>query len=925
MEPRRMESSRPDPDQLLTSLREETERTGRLKIFFGASAGVGKTYAMLSAAREAHRQGLEVLAGVIETHGRKETSALLEGLQILPLREFVRDAGTVREFDLDEALRRKPGLILVDELAHSNVAGSRHPKRWQDVEELLRAGIDVYSTLNVQHLESLNDIVGGITGIRVWETVPDSVFDRADDVVLVDLPPDELLKRLSDGKVYRPAQAEQAAKHFFNKGNLVALRELALRRMADRVDADVKTFRASRSVQTVWATRDALLVGIGGGKDPENTVRAAARLAERLEAPWHAVHVESPQAQANGARSVRIRKALEMAQKRGAEVATLPGRSVPEALVEYARTRNISRILLGRSVEAEGRFSLNHFLPPFLRPSTSGRIARLAPELDVTRLATDPLADRAEPGGERSGKARRGRPARGALSHYLVTALGVGAVTLLSMGFLRGFELTNIAMLYLLLVLIAAWRLGRGPALLSAFLGVLAFDFFFVTPQYTLAVSDAQYLLTFVVMLSVALITGTLTSGLRYQAQASVRREARFKALYEMARELSGILVREQVTAACDCFVRTGFQARPTLIYPDAERHLVLPGAVSSGARADSPPGAPAEVPDSGIDLAIAQWAFDHNLPAGRGTDTLPASPVLYLPLKAPMRTRGVLAIQPEDPSIVLDPSQSRQMEAAASLVAIALERVHFVEVAQDALVRMESERLRNSLLSALSHDVRTPLTALVGLADTLSHSGEPLTPSQRELVEGLRDEAERMHRLVNNLLEMARLSAGKIPLHLEWQPVEEVIGSSLRAVASSLKRHIVVTDVPRDLPLVRFDAALLERVLCNLLENAAKYTPAGSTLRVAARRAGTMLEVEVEDNGPGLPPGREGVLFEKFTRGDEESAIPGIGLGLSIARAIVEAHDGKIRAERALTGGARFIFTLPLGDPPASLPPEPA
>jgi len=889
-----MSTTRPDPDSLLDSLQrdDETRHRGRLKIFFGASAGVGKTFAMLSAARDARRQGVDVVVGVVETHGRRETAALLEGLPVVPLREPASDVGALREFDLDAALARAPGLLLVDELAHSNAPGSRHPKRWHDVEELLRAGIDVFTTLNVQHLESLNDVVGGITGIRVRETVPDSLFDRADDVILVDLPPDELLKRLREGKVYRPAQAEHAARNFFNKGNLVALRELALRRMADRVDADVKTIRASRAVQGVWATGDTLLLGVGGRKNPENAVRAAARLADRLDARWHAVHVE---VQDEGA-DPRVPKALELAQTLGADIGVIPGTSAAEALVEYARTRNISRVLLGRAVEREGSFTLDHVLPPFLKRSTSGRIARLAPELDVTRLASDPLPDRRSPA-PASARARRiALP-----SHYLLAVLGVASVVGVSFLLKPWFEITNIAMLFLLVVLLAAARLGRGAAILSAFLGVAAFDFFFVDPQFTFAVSDVEYLLTFAVMLAVALITGALTAGLRKQAQAAIRREGRFKALYEMARELSGILVREQVAAACDRFVRQAFEARPVLLYPDAERRLTLPSENADG-----------------LELAVAQWAFDHALPAGRGTDTLRGSRALYLPLKAPMRTRGVLVIDPEDPAAVFDPSQRTQLEAGASLIAIALERVHFVEVAQDALVRMESERLRNSLLTALSHDVRTPLTALVGLADTLSRSREPLAPSQRELVAAVREEAGRMHRLVNNLLDMARLSAGKVPLNLEWHPLEEVVGSALRSLDSALKAHVVRTEIPRALPLVRFDAVLIERVVCNLLENAAKHTPPGSTILIGARATEGVLEVRVEDNGPGFPPGRESVLFETFTRGEEESAVPGLGLGLSISRTIVEAHGGKIRAERVPAGGARFIFTLPLGVPPA-------
>ncbi len=899
-----MDTTRPNPDALLeASQREEEEqRRGKLKIFFGASAGVGKTYAMLAAAREALTQGVNVVVGVVETHGRKETARLLQGLEVLPQREMTREGNLLKEFDLDAALIRAPTLLLVDELAHSNIPGSRHPKRWQDIEELLQSGIHVYTTLNVQHLESLNDVVGNITGVRVWETVPDRVFDRADEVVLVDLPPDELIRRLNEGKVYHLPQAEQALKNFFNKGNLVALRELSLRRTADRVDADLKTFRASRSIQQVWPARESLLVGVG--RNPENAIRAAARLAERMEMPWYAVHIETVQYEAETrSDSKNIQAALKMAEEMGAQTATIPGRNVSESLVEYARSRNIGKILVARDFEEEGRLSWKYVLPPILRPSVSARIARLAPDLDVIRVAVTSNRDK-KPGVAKPILKKKAGPN---LVHYSLAALSCLSVTAIS-GLLHPFfEPTNIAMLFLLAVLLCALRLGRGPAVFCAFLSVATFDYFFVPPHFTFAVSDFQYILTFGVMLVVALITGYLTAGLRYQARAAARRESRFRALYEMARDLSGALLRDQVVNTAERFLRPGFQIRSRMLFPDAHRKITSSFESSTST-----------VP---VDFGVAQWAFDHGKSAGLGTDTLPGSQALYIPLKAPMRMRGVLVIEPEVGNTHLEPEQIRQIEAAASLLAIALERVHYVEVAQDALVRMESERLRNSLLSALSHDVRTPLTAIVGLADTLAHSPETLSAGQQELVLALRDEAERMNRLVHNLLDMAQLAAGKVRLHPEWQSLEESVGGALRASGSVLTKHSVVTDLPRDLPLIRFDAVLIERVLCNLLENAAKYSPPASLIRISARVQEQKLEVVVEDNGPGFPPGKEEGIFEKFTRGEEESAVSGIGLGLSICRAVIEAHGGKIRAERPTNGGTRFIFSLPLELPPEITP----
>ncbi|SDX38817.1 two-component system, OmpR family, sensor histidine kinase KdpD [Collimonas sp. OK242] len=897
---------RPDPDALLAQLQVQESLAGRgkLRIYFGASAGVGKTYAMLGAAHKLHSEGREVLAGVIESHGRAETAALLNGLELLPMKQVAYRDKQLPEFDLDAALQRKPSLILIDELAHSNASGSRHPKRWQDVEELLNAGIDVFTTLNVQHLESLNDVVGGITGIRVAETLPDTVFDAADEVVLVDLPADELLNRLKLGKVYKLPQAERASRNFFRKGNLIALRELALRRTADRLQGDVQAYRIEKSIGAVWQTDAALLACVGPSPNAEHVIRSTARLATQLNAEWHAVYVETPKLQRlPSAKRERILKTLKLAQDLGATTAVLAGNEVAAVMAAYARSHNFSKIIVGRS---ERRF-------PW-QTSHSARIAALASDVDLIEIGVPPTSA-AEKQEDAAGKIlQRHVPMQSRIEWwgYLWALAACVLVTLLATPILPFFDLANIVMLYLLAEVLIAIRFGRGPAIFVALLSIASFDFFFVPPRFSFAVSDFQYLLTFGVMLAVGLTITHLTTGLRYQARIASDREARSRALFEFARALSGVLQTEQIFETSRLFLQHSFQAKTLLLIPDDAGRLQMPAVI------------PDEVANvaSALDMGIAQWAFDNASSAGIGTDTLPASSYLYLPLVAPMRTRGVLVILPHSRRWILIPEQQQQLYTFATLTAIALERVHYVEVAQDALVRMESERLRNSLLSALSHDLRTPLTALIGLSESLVLSKPPLQQNQQVLAAALHSEMLRMSALVTNLLDMARIQSGEVKLNLQWQPFEEVVGSAMRASGSALLGHQVEIRVAHELPLIRFDAILIERVLCNLLENAAKYTPAGSHIVLAAVVNGRFLAVTVTDDGPGLPVGMEDAIFEKFTRGERESAQPGVGLGLAICRAIVEAHGGTIHA-RSGHHGAEFIFTIPLGTPPSMPDPE--
>jgi two-component system sensor histidine kinase KdpD len=898
------ERDRPDPDALLAQIQDEQaqSRRGKLRVYFGASAGVGKTYAMLTAARKRQQDGRRVLVGVVETHGRSETAALLEGLEMLPLREIEYKGNRLREFDLDAAIARRPDLILVDELAHTNAPGSRHPKRYQDVDELLASGIDVYTTLNVQHLESLNDVVGGITGIRVHETLPDRVFDEADEVMLVDLPADELLARLREGKVYMPDQARQAVQNFFRKGNLIALRELALRQTADRVDDQMREYRTGQAIGEVWKTREGVLACIGPRAGAERTVRSASRLAKQLDAPWHAVYVETPALQRlPEPERARILKILNLAHELGAQTATLPGQDAVDAIIDYCARHNLSKVVVGRDPGARIFAGLR-------RAAFADRLTRASPQLEIIQAPS-----RATDGAHRTFKAqttgadeqtRTPRPDR--WQGYAWALAYCALTTALALPLPQFFAPVNIAMLFLLAVVLTAVRHGRGPAVLASLLGVVAFDFFFVEPKLSFAVSDAQYLVTFFVLLAVGLITAQLTAGVRYQARVAAQRETRVRALFELARELSGALVPEQIAAIGNRFSQTSFGGKAALLVM-SDHDTLLP-----------PVEEPDTLPAAEVDMGIAQWVLQHGEPAGFGTDTLPGTSVLYLPLTAPMRTRGVLAVRPANPRWLLVPEQRRQIEVCAALAAVALERVHYVDVAQKALVRMESERLRNSLLAAVSHDLRTPLTAMVGLADTLLLLKPPLPQAHVEVAQALRAQTSRVSAMVGNLLDMARIEAGGVKLNLQWQPLEEIIGAAIAANKSILQGHVVRVADLQGLPLVQFDAMLLERVFSNLLENAAKYTPPGSVVVIDAQVQDDRLEVSVSDNGPGIAPGSEEAIFEKFTRGVKESPTPGVGLGLAVAKAIVEAHRGRIWAERSPDGGARFVFTLPLGTPPA-------
>jgi two-component system sensor histidine kinase KdpD len=852
-----------------------------------------------------------VLVGLVETHGRQETASLLVGLKQLPLRELPYRMQTLLEFDLDAALAAHPAILLVDELAHSNVPGSRHPKRWQDIEELIDAGIDVWTAVNVQHLESLNGTVGAITGVRVNETVPDTVLDRADEIILVDVTADELLGRLKAGKVYVPQQAERATQNFFRKGNLIALREIALRRTAEHVGDDVRTYR-SRHIQTslnskltgapAWNTSGALLVCVGPHEGAEHAVRSAARLAGQLNVSWHAAYVETPALQRrSAAERDRTLTVLKLAEELGGGTAVLTGDNVAQTLLSHAQTLNCATLVVGRPDARPWQGLLGA-----IRPTLTRQLATLAPTVDLVEVGSTESVRRLtvaipRPADEESEIAAW----KESWPLYAWSVAVCLLTTLLTYPLMDYLELTNIVMLFLLGVVGVAVKFGKGPSMLAAVLSVAAFDFFYVQPRFSFAVSDVQYLVTFAVMLVVGLLIGQLTANLSFSANVSASRERRARALFELTRDLSAALQTVQVVELGEAAVKHTFGGEARVLLTDANDQLCVDDNLRNG-----------------IDASIADWAFHHGQRAGLGTSTLPSSAWHYVPLRAPMRIRGVLAMRPAQPRWLLIPEQIQQLETLARQVAIALERVHYVDIAQTAVVQMESERLRNTLLAAMSHDVRTPLTALVGQAEALAVSS-PLTPYQRESAQSIGMEARELSALVTNLLEMAKLDSGQIELHKDWQSVEEAVGSALRSARHSLTGLSVRTVIPDDLPLVEFDAALMERVLVNLLENAAKYgTPPAigqpAAIVVSATALPGSLELKVRDFGPGLPVTVKGNdLFEKFTRGESESNKRGVGLGLAICKAIVEAHRGQISAAQAVGGGAEFTVTLPRTPPP--------
>jgi two-component system, OmpR family, sensor histidine kinase KdpD len=889
------EQPRPDPDRLLQRVREEEQRKqeGQLKIFFGAAPGVGKTYAMLEAARRKQSEGVDIVVGLAETHGRRETEALLGGLELLPRRPIEYRGRVLQEFDLDAALKRRPAVILVDELAHANAPGCRHKRRWQDIYELLGAGISVYTTVNVQHLESLNDVVAQITGINVRETIPDFLLDRADEIELIDLPPDDLLQRLKDGKVYIPELAATAVENFFRKGNLIALRELALRRTADRVDEQMRLYREIKGITNIWPAGERILVCIGHNPRSIRLIHAARRLAAGLRAEWIALHVEAPsRVQPSEHDLKQVGDHMRLAESLGAESAILSGPRLSEEILKYARSRNVTRIIVGKPTHARWKDKL--FGSPL------DEIVRGSGDIDVYVIS----GDETEPHVHRRAEAR---PRSWRKREFIWGGLAVAACTVIGEFMLPYFERVDIAMVYLLGVLVTASRTSTWPSLAATLLSIAAFDFFFVPPYYTFAVGDVSYVITFIVMFTVSVVISRLTLRVRQQADSARLRERRIAALYSLSRDLVRERGAKRLSEIAVKHIGEVFDGKVALLIPDEQGRLA-PAADS----------ALSFVPDE-QELSVAQWVYEHRQPAGVGTDTLPGAKALYLPLISSGGPVGVVGILRRRSSDTLDPEQFHYLEAFANQTATAIERSFLGETAQRALLKAETESLRNTLLSSISHDLRTPLSAITGAASTLLQRDVLIdTDSRLDLVKTIQEEADHLNRIIKNVLDMTRLESGAITVNKEWQSLEEIVGVVLNRLGDRLNEHPLTVKLPGNLPLIPFDGLLIEQVLMNLFDNALKYTPQGTGLELSAREDFYTVTVELADHGPGIPPGEEERIFEKFVRG--RSTTGGVGLGLAICRTIIEAHGGKIWAENRPEGGSVFRFTLSS----AGLPPAP-
>ncbi|MDD5461911.1 MAG: sensor histidine kinase KdpD [Methylococcales bacterium] len=907
-----MNIERPNPDELLARVEREQTRASRggLKIFFGAAAGVGKTYAMLLAAREKHSENMDIVVGLVETHGRKDTESLLEGLEVLPLKQIEYRGTALHEFDLDAALKRKPSIIVVDELAHTNAQGCRHPKRWQDIEELLDAGIDVYTSLNVQHLESLNDDIVQISGIRVWETVPDTVFEEANEIELVDLPPDELLNRLKDGKVYMPQQAQEAIKHFFRKGNLIALRELALRQTATRVDAQMLDYRENHFIREVWQVSERILVCIGPNALAERLVRAGKRLATSLRANWIVLYVETPELQRLPAeKRDGVLRILRLAEKLGAETVTMSATEMSSAIVKFSKERNVTKIVIGKPTRRGWkRFLLGSVVDMLISDAHNINIYLLgsprSEEENVDKSETSLYRKSPLPGLSWKLPSRKKDT-----SGYIWAVAVIIASTGLAYLMFGKFELANLIMVFLLGVVFIATRFGRGPSIFASFLGVAIFDLLFVTPYFSFSVSDSQYLLTLMAMLTVAMLISNLTANVRSQAKVAGYRERRATVLYAISRDLTASQSEDEIVRAAVHHLYSEFGSRNVILFPDANGRIIYP--------------ADQALPESlqGADLSIAQWVMDHNEIAGQGTDTLTGAEAIYFPLSNKETVLGVLVLLPVNLRRIFLPEQQKLLETFLSQIAQAITRVRLTEHAKKAQVEMEAERLRNSLLSSISHDLRTPLATIVGSASTLVEESNTLKAEDKlELSRAIYDEAQRMSNLVNNILDMARLDAGAIELNKQWIPLEEIVGVVLTRLKKRLEGRPVTVKLPSGTPMIYVDAVMIEQVLINLLENVLRYTPDGGLVEIMAEVSSFAVEISVADQGPGIPEGYENKLFEKFYRVRHEAAQSGVGLGLAICKAIIEAHGGSIQAQNRPTGGAIFSFIIPQDHMPPTM-----
>ena len=883
---------RPSPEALLEAASREAR--GKFKIFLGAAPGVGKTYEMLTAAQARRRDGVDVVVGVVETHGRSETEALLEGLEVMPRRSIDYKGRTLAEMDLDGILARHPRLVLVDELAHTNAPGARHPKRYLDVEELLAAGIDVYSTLNIQHVESLNDVVAQITRIRVRETVPDSVLDRADDIEVIDLAPDELIQRLKEGKVYVPHQAERAVRHYFKPGNLTALRELALRRTAQRVDDQMLHYMQQHAISGPWAAGERVLICVSEHPGTPGLIRYAKRLADRMHAPFTALYVETARTQrlSEAARN-RIAESLRLAEQLGGDAMTLPGARIADEVVRYATENNITQIVIGKSARSRW-FEILH-------GSVVHELVRRTGNISVHVI---------------SGEAEK-PPSDGTVETqptpgfdpipYAVTTGMIALAVLVGMVLQQFLSVASISLVFLTGILISAVRFGLFPSLFACAVSVLAYNFFFLPPIYTFTVADPENVVALFFFLIVAVIASNVAGRARSQLVTARTRARTNEELFGFSRKLAAIGTLDDLLWATVYQIAHMLKLRVVILMPSVHGIEVKAGY-------------PPEDELDQADLAAARWTWEHGRAAGRGADTLPGAKRLFLPLKTGGGPIGVLGIDREEAGPLMTPDGRRLLDALADQAAIAIERITLAADIASARMTAETERLRAALLTSISHDLRTPLASIIGALTSLRSYGANYDAAARdELLGTIQSEAERLNRFIGNLLDMTRLESGAIALAPTLVDLGEIVGSALQRAHRLLAEHRVEIDIEPRLPMLRLDYLLFEQVLFNLLDNAAKYAPAGSLITIRARADGDTVSVSVLDEGPGIPPADLERIFDKFYRVQaQDRQRAGTGLGLAISRGFISAMGGTIQAaNRGDRSGAAFTITLPVGPAP--------
>jgi two-component system sensor histidine kinase KdpD len=888
------DDQRPSPEALLEAVKAESR--GKFKIFLGAAPGVGKTYEMLGAALVRRREGLDVVIGVVETHGRVETQRLASGLLVIPRRLIEYRGRVLDEMDLDAILARKPKLVLVDELAHTNAPGSRHPKRYQDVEELLAAGIDVYSTLNIQHVESLNDVVAKITRIRVRETVPDGIVERADEIEVVDITPEDLIQRLHEGKVYVRDQAQRAIKHYFSPGNLTALRELALRLTAQRVDEQMLSYMRSHAISGPWAIAERILVCINESPNAAQLVRYARRSADRLKASWVALYVESPSHQRlSELERDRIADTLRLAERLGGQAVTIPGERVADDVIAYARANNITHIIIGKS-ERSRWFEWMHgsIVHDLIRKAGEIAVQVVSGEGEALPAKNVQTRELAEPF---------------SLTPYVASTVLVALATGVGVAIHRTVALPNISLVFLAAILLSAVRFGLLPSLYASLLSTLAYNFFFLPPLYTFTIADPANIIALVFFTLVAVATSNLTALTRRQvvmAQRQVRTTAELNAF---SRKLAGTGDLDDLLWA-SCFqIALMLKVRAVILFPDGHKMAVAAGYP----------------PDDAVDeagLAAARWCWDHGRATGRGSDTLPGVKRLFLPIRTGRGLVGVVGMDRDQPGPLFTPAERRLLDALLDQIAVSIDRIRLADDIDDARVLAETEQLRSALLTSVSHDLRTPLASIIGAITSLRGYYKNYDDATREdLMATIQDEAERLNRFVGNLLDMTRIESGALQVKFDRIDVAEIVETALRRAARILVQHRVEVDFAPELPTLYADAMLIEQVLFNLLDNAAKYSPPGSTIEIRADRAGDKLCLTVIDEGEGIPPSDLETIFEKFHRvraGDQRAA--GTGLGLAICRGFIEAFGGTISAaNRSGRKGAVFTILLPASEAPAA------